>query len=178
MPKHAMHYLFGLGSNLGDRAAHIQNAVDAMVAHADMALYKPQISSLYTSPALLPDGAPKEWNMPYLNAVFSAHSPLPPEEMLMHTQSIEKSVGKVKQGHWAPRIIDIDILAADEKLIETYSLTLPHRHIAERNFVLIPLSEILPDWEHPFLQQTAEQMLEALGDDARHLTKHPQTITI
>jgi|GEM_PF-519419 len=178
MANHKLFYLFGLGSNVGNRADTIQRAADAMLTDEAIALSKPQISSLYSSPAMLPDGAPKDWNVPFLNGVLSGFSTLAPLEMLEHIEAIEKTLGKTKRGHWGPREIDIDILCAEDKLIETYRLTLPHRHIADRNFVLIPLQEILPDWEHPFLELTAEQMLEALGDSAKHLTKAAETITL
>ena len=178
MAKHKMHYMFGLGSNVGERAENIQDAVDLMLNNNNIALSKPRISSLYSSPALLPDDAPKEWNVPFLNGVMSGFSSLEPMEMLEALQEIERTLGKIKRGHWAPREIDIDILCAEDKRIETYQLTLPHRHIADRNFVLIPLMELMPEWEHPFLELTAEQMLDALGDGAKHLTKVKETITL
>lgn len=150
----------GFGSNLGDRAAMIGDALSHLVAaHI---IHNPVISSLYESPALLAAGAPEAWNLPFLNAVVKAETDLPPDALLAATQATEWLLGKQKRGHWGPREIDIDLLAYGDHILQTDVLTLPHPHLQDRDFVVLPWHEIAPEWVHPVTGHSVLQMSGAL----------------
>ncbi len=137
----------GLGSNLGEREQALFSAIEQLVTmHAISA---PVISPLYQSPALLPEGAPNEWNIDFINAVAQAETQLSPEALLQAIKQTEAAMGRTNRGHWAPREIDIDILAYEDVVLELDTLHLPHPHIATRDFVLLPWCDIAPNWMHP-----------------------------
>lgn len=150
----------GLGSNLGERRAMLLAAVAGL---QDSGVLKSvELSGLYESPALLPPDAPEEWNIPYLNAVLKAQTRLDPHELLSACQAQELALGKAKIGHWAPRAIDIDVLDYDSEVVATESLALPHPHLHLRDFVLLPWQSLAPDWCHPLLGLTVEELLAML----------------
>lgn len=145
---HHTHTVFlGFGSNLGDKSAMIHRAIDALTAGSAMTLVAS--SSLYESPAMLLDGAPQSWNIPYLNAVAKYRTNLTPQEVLLSIKAQEAIAGRQDRGRWGPRELDIDLLAYDDVVQGTQELTLPHAGIAARDFVLLPWHEIAPDWQHP-----------------------------
>ncbi len=148
--------LLGLGSNLGNREAYLAQALSAMVAY-DITLLA--VSSIHETPALMPPGAPEEWNVPYLNQVARVETHHTPEDLLACLKHIEEELGRTPRARWAPREIDLDILAYNDLLIVTDSLVLPHPHMDTRPFVLKPLMEIAPAWQHPVLGKTAAEML-------------------
>lgn len=127
----------GLGSNLGDRQANIQMAVTRL-QQEHIHTFK-HSSIIETDPV---GGPPQD---KYLNAVIEVQTNYNPQDLLKITQSIEKSMGRVKTVPNGARIIDIDILLYKELKIETHTLTIPHPRIGERSFVLIPLTEIAPN---------------------------------
>ncbi len=137
----------GLGSNLGERERHISQAAEVLSAREDIRLLAS--SSLYESPALLKEGADPAWNVPFVNAVVQIDTELQPQPLLAVLQEIEQRLGKEKRGIWAPREIDLDILAYEDRIIETPELIIPHPHMHERAFVLIPMQEVVPDWCYP-----------------------------
>lgn len=141
--------LLGLGSNLGDRQANLEAALAAL-GHGEFApLRLLRVSSVYESAALLPAGAPAEWDIAYYNIVTAAESDLTPEALLQEVKRIERALGREDVGRWGPRIIDIDILAHGETLVDSEHLTLPHPEMLERDFVMVPLAEIQPHWRYP-----------------------------
>lgn len=146
---------FGLGSNLGAREHQLARACEALMALEGM-----EPGSLHVSPpeetaALLPEGAPPAWNLPYLNqvavAAIDADSPLyrDPLALLSAVKHIERTHGRQDRGHWAPREIDIDILAMEGVRITSPSLTLPHPRAHERPFVYRPLATLWPEALRP-----------------------------
>lgn len=140
----------GLGSNIGEREQVLFSAIEQLVTmHAISA---PVISPLYQSPALLPEGAPAEWNIDFINAVAQAETQLSPAALLQAIKQTEAAMGRTNRGHWAPREIDIDILAYGDEVMESDILNIPHPHIALRDFVLLPWCDIAPDWVHPITQ--------------------------
>ncbi len=154
----------GLGCNVGDRIVQIRNALLCLHrAEVDgcPALQQMVISSLYENPAWLPEGAPKEWDMPFLNLVVRAETALPPETLLQVTQAAEKACGRVHRGTWGPREMDVDILDMTGESRQTELLTLPHPGLSLRPFVLVPLAEIAPDWRHAN-GQSATELLRAV----------------
>lgn len=128
----------GLGSNYGDRFTNLCAARDALKMQISIL----QCSSVYESPALLPENAPIEWDVPFLNAVIAAKTDLEPLALLAFVKNIEQQLGRQNRGHWSPREIDIDILWMEGVEVQTETLTIPHKEMLKRDFVMVPLSEI------------------------------------
>ncbi len=131
-----------LGSNLGDRAENLHRAI-ALIGERIGAVQR--VSSFIETE---PWGFESEH--PFLNAAVMVRTALSPIECLDVTQQIERELGrksKSKDGIYTDRPIDIDLLSYDDLTLSTPRLTLPHPHMQERDFVMIPLREILPDAE-------------------------------
>tara|TARA_B100001123_G_scaffold418145_1_gene521767 strand:- start:700 stop:1230 length:531 start_codon:yes stop_codon:yes gene_type:complete len=137
----------GLGSNVGLREQAIFKAIRAIDALPHTRLIA--TSRLYESPALLPETAPKDWDQPFINAVATFHTTLPPYELLHAMQQIEEQLGKQVRGHWGPREIDIDLLAYGNCHIQEAELTLPHPSAHLRDFVLMPWCDVAADYRLP-----------------------------
>ncbi len=137
--------MLGIGSNVGDRVANLQMAIDGIKEFAEDL----RISTVYESAALLPENAPAEWDMAYLNMNVMGECSLPPHNVLKRVKQLESDIGRVKRGHWSPREIDIDILAYGEKLHSSDDLQIPHLHLLDRDFALMPFAELWPDWKCP-----------------------------
>lgn len=103
----------------------------------------------------------------FLNQITVFETLLSPEEFLKTCLDIEKKLGRVRTSNgprYSPRPIDIDLLFCDSQIINTPTLTLPHPRLSERNFVLIPLAEIMPDFVHPVLGKTIANLLTESPD--------------
>ncbi|MCE2994372.1 MAG: 2-amino-4-hydroxy-6-hydroxymethyldihydropteridine diphosphokinase [Cyclobacteriaceae bacterium] len=100
----------------------------------------------------------------FLNQVVLLQSKSAPLELLKQLQSIEERMGRKRELKWGPRIIDIDILYADDEQIQTSELVIPHPEIQNRRFALVPLCEIAPEFVHPVLKKTNVQLLELCND--------------
>ncbi len=149
--------IIGLGTNLGDKLANLREAYQAILAIPNLSVQ--QVSPVYISDALLPENAPPEWNQPYLNAAIRCTSPLSPLDLLHTLKKIENQLGRDKQEKpWGPRLIDLDILAWDDCVLDSTMLTLPHQHLCHRPFALWPLADIAPFWVHPILAHTATEI--------------------
>ena len=148
-----------LGSNLGPRETYLRKALQALDKELGSLV---KCSSFYET---LPWGFSSD--SLFLNAAACFDTLLSPEEVLAVTQQIEKSLGrkeKSRQGQYADRCIDIDILLYDDKVMQTPDMILPHPHMAERMFVLEPLAEIMPHMLHPQLKKTILQLKEELAE--------------
>ena len=141
------------GSNLGNRSANLKAAV--MNLTPQMTVKKK--SSVYETP---PWGF-KEQNA-FLNLVVKAETYLDPEPLLRHLKRLEAALGRVPNFQNGPRLIDIDILFFDDRIINTSPLVVPHPRLHERAFVLVPLVEIEPDLIHPTLHRTVSSLLEGV----------------
>ena len=148
-----------LGSNLGPRETYLRKALQALDKELGSLV---KCSSFYET---LPWGFSSD--SLFLNAAACFDTLLSPEEVLAVTQQIEKSLGrkeKSRQGQYADRCIDIDILLYDDRVMQTPDMILPHPHMAERMFVLEPLAEIMPHILHPQLRKTILQLKEELAE--------------
>ncbi len=148
-----------LGSNLGKREEFLAQA-RMVLGMFDVEIVK--ASSILETPALMPQGAPAEWNLPYLNQMIQVKTHLAPMELLACLKHIEADLGRKPEARWAPREIDIDIIAYDDVVMVEEVLTLPHPQMDRREFVLAPLAEIAPEWMHPVLKKTAQTLLKEL----------------
>ena len=153
----------GLGSNVGDRAAMIAQAAELL----GEVMQKVEVSSLLETPALLKEGSPEEWNLPFLNAALIGETELSPQELLKVCQNIEKQLQREKIGLWSPRTIDLDILLYGEQLIDEPHLQVPHPLMLERNFVMIPLIEIAGEWVHPITKMRLSELGEEEGASSK-----------
>ena len=143
----------GLGSNLGDRQAHIQQAL-ALIA--DRAGTVCLVSDYFESPS---------WGYTslneYLNVAVAIETSLQPVELLAVNQEIERTMGrqdKTVNGEYHDRVIDIDILLFGDLIMSTETLTIPHPQLHRRAFVLHPMNEIAPQLIHPILKKTMAEI--------------------
>jgi 2-amino-4-hydroxy-6-hydroxymethyldihydropteridine diphosphokinase len=131
-----MKAVIALGSNLGDRELNI----DSAVAEISKII---EVTHLSTNHETDPVGGPDQPK--YLNAVLIAESLLAPDELLKALLAIESRLGRVRDIHWGPRTIDLDLIIVDDEKIDSPDLVLPHPRAHERRFVLEPWAEIDPD---------------------------------
>ena len=127
-----------LGSNLGDRAAHLQAAVDGLRAAAGVTVVAR--SRVYETD---PVGGPDQ--EPYLNAVVAIDTSLGPWELLALGQQLEARAQRVRAQRWGPRTLDVDILLYDDITMSDERLTIPHPRMWDRAFVLVPLEDVAPE---------------------------------
>jgi dihydropteroate synthase/2-amino-4-hydroxy-6-hydroxymethyldihydropteridine diphosphokinase len=139
--------ILGLGTNLGDGLNNLRSALQLLQKSSTIAPL--QISPIYTSSALLPAYAPVVWNRPYLNVAVACETKLSPFEALRQIKQIEKQLGREQIQRWAPRVIDVDILAWDDLAIDHADLKIPHAELLARPFALWPLLDLWPNWKHP-----------------------------
>jgi 2-amino-4-hydroxy-6-hydroxymethyldihydropteridine diphosphokinase / dihydropteroate synthase len=139
--------ILGLGSNLGDSLKNLRLAVQRLKNTG--VLHSIRVSPLYTSSALLLPNAPADWNRPYLNIALACESSLSPMELLTTLKKIEHQMGRSESTRWAPRLIDIDILAWHDEIINEPTLQVPHPELQNRPFALWPLLDLWPTWSCP-----------------------------
>lgn len=147
-----------LGSNVGNKKACIEQAMDFLHERVTNIVQ----AQLYQTK---PWGYENQEN--FLNTVLQGETNLTPQELLTFIKTIEQKVGRVQRFRNGPREIDIDILFYNDLIYQDKTLQIPHPRIAERDFVLQPLVDIAPNFIHPQLQKTMQQLLEALPQDKR-----------
>jgi 2-amino-4-hydroxy-6-hydroxymethyldihydropteridine diphosphokinase len=152
-----------LGTNLGDREKNLRDAVDLVAQLPGTQLVKQ--SKIYTTAAWGKTDQPD-----FLNAVMEISSNLSAGELMEALLQLEEKMGRVRNDHWGPRIIDMDILFYGEEIIDSLTLHVPHPELQNRNFVLVPLHEIAPAFIHPVFKKSAAQLLEECPDKLPVLT--------
>ncbi|HUR31542.1 MAG TPA: 2-amino-4-hydroxy-6-hydroxymethyldihydropteridine diphosphokinase [Saprospiraceae bacterium] len=147
--KHFLYHLI-LGSNLGDRVQNLSLAKRLIIE---------QVGSIESSSSLYETQPWGHEDQPwFLNQVLAVSSPLEPPLMLYAIKKIEKEAGRLPGEKWHARHIDIDILLAEDSIIEEESLIIPHPLFHLRNFTLIPMMEIGASLIHPILGKTIEEL--------------------
>jgi 2-amino-4-hydroxy-6-hydroxymethyldihydropteridine diphosphokinase len=157
MPTHTVY--LSLGSNLGDRAAQIEQAL-ARLGEKGVRIVKR--SSFYeTEPVEFLD---QGW---FLNIAAEAETELTATELLGAILQVEIELGRKRIVKSGPRTIDIDILFFDDKVVRAAELEIPHPRMTVRNFVLVPMAEIAPAFRHPVLKLTMAELLAAAKDQSQ-----------
>lgn len=146
------------GSNLGDKKQYIKEAMEKI--QNNEAFRKLNHSSFYDSKAY---GGVEQGD--YLNGVFFAETYLSPHELLDYLHQLEAEAQRVRTVRWGPRTLDIDILLYDQLILDEKDLQIPHKDMANRDFVLIPLKEIASHVRHPLFHKTIEEMAEELKEN-------------
>lgn len=152
-----------LGSNMGDRLGNIQRAVSVLSSNYSIKVIR--TSAFYETE---PWGNKNQaW---FVNACIEISTKLSPKELLSACFEVEKILGRVRDENtpkWSSRTIDIDIIFYDDLILNEPDLTIPHKYMHQRAFVLVPLLELIADYKHPKFNITLEEMyynLETLED--------------
>lgn len=154
-------YGIALGSNLGDRLAHLRRGVTELLARLEGTQLLASGQVYETEPVGCPPGSQS-----FYNSVIEIQCPMAPHAVQRVLQSIERLLGRPDERERnAPRPLDLDILYADDLMIDDDVLTLPHPRLHRRRFVLQPLADIRPDLVLPHQPRTVAQLLAALTDD-------------
>ncbi len=153
MAKGPKRIFIGLGSNVGDREEYVEQACFLIGKIKGAELIKR--SSNYETE---PEG---DSDQPaFINAVLEIKTELPPKKLLSEFQHIETALGREREIEWGPRTIDIDLLLYDKLIMSEDNLQIPHPLLHERLFILEPFKEIAPEFIHPVLEKSIEDILE------------------
>ena len=144
------------GTNLGVREDNLLRANDLIEKKIGKIT---KYSSLYETE---PWGV--EEQPAFINQAIELTTELSPEDVLAAANAIEEEMGRIREKKWERRLIDIDIIFYEDQIINTERLNIPHKHIQDRNFVLIPLMEIIPEFVHPIFNETIEELYEKSSD--------------
>lgn len=145
-----------LGSNLGDRAAHLRRALEELAAAG---LKVVRVSPFYRTEPV--DYRPQPW---FINVVAEIRTDLLPLRLLSVLRRIEFKLGRRRAVVKGPRTIDLDILFYNNAVVRSAALTIPHGRLAERKFVLVPLNDLAPGLRHPVTHRTVTEMLSEVPD--------------
>ncbi|MCC5938991.1 MAG: 2-amino-4-hydroxy-6-hydroxymethyldihydropteridine diphosphokinase [Lunatimonas sp.] len=144
-----------IGGNLGDRYVNICRAEEYLSAE----LQGVAKSSIYETAAW---GGNSQGD--FLNRVLLFETSKTPMEVLRFCQSVEQTLGRLRDLKWGNRTMDIDILYYDDEVLELPDLIIPHPFIRQRRFALVPLAELMPGFRHPVLQRTQAELLQDTAD--------------
>ena len=151
-----------LGTNLGDRPANLRAAIQALPP----SIVQRQSSSIYETPPWGVENQPA-----FLNMAVRCETTLEPEALLKRIKQLEIQLGRQQSYPWGPRLIDLDILFYDDLILNTTQLTIPHPRLHERAFVLVPLTEISPDFIHPVLKKSIRELRANVNTEGIELWK-------
>lgn len=145
------------GSNIGDREAHLRAAEDALSSDKKCRMLRASEWMEST-----PYGGVEQAD--YLNGAFALETLYTPEELLEKLHEIEKAEARERKERWGPRTLDLDILLYEGCVMHTKRLTIPHRDMCNRDFVLVPLAQIAPYERHPVVGKAVIELLEEVGN--------------
>lgn len=147
-----------IGGNIGDRLANLKTAIDCIEKLCGKML---KASTIYETEA---------WGYKdqaaFLNQALLIETQLDASQLMLALLDIEKQLGRIRINPLGPRTIDIDIIYFNEEIIETAIVSIPHPRLAERNFVLMPLVEIAPDYIHPVFHKNNTLLLKECEDSS------------
>ena len=141
-----------LGSNEGDKIANLKNVITNISGNENCSVKR--ISSIYVSH---PYGPVKQDD--FLNMVIEINTKYDLKSLLSFTKNIETEIGREKTERWGPRKIDVDILIFNNMNFEDEEVTVPHKDLTKRDFVLIPLAEIAPELVHPVYNKKIKEFI-------------------
>ena len=144
----------GIGTNLGDREANIRLALE------ELRFAKINVLKMSKVIATKPYGVHDQPD--FLNAVCFVETEHEPDVLLKLLKKIEKNIGRTPTRRWGPRLIDLDIILYEDRVIEQKDLVIPHTDMLNRLFVLRPLAELAPDLLHPVSKKTIKEHLSEL----------------
>lgn len=145
-----------LGSNIGNKKTQLENAIQLI---RKLCGTVKRVSSTYQTEPWKVEGQED-----YLNVAIELETTHTPDTLLKQIKQIEKALGRQSREKWAPREIDIDILFFGRKVIKQKELQIPHPHMHERNFAILPMMELSPDFVHPTLNMSMEDLYEKSTD--------------
>ncbi|HUL30515.1 MAG TPA: 2-amino-4-hydroxy-6-hydroxymethyldihydropteridine diphosphokinase [Thermodesulfobacteriota bacterium] len=148
----------GIGSNLGDKRGHCEQAV-SQILKFDRNKLLAKSSLFKTQPV---GYARQDW---FVNGAIKIETDLEALELLRALKAVESRLGRTETFRWGPRTIDLDILFFDDVEMNTEELQIPHPFVQDRVFVLIPLAEIDRNLIHPVLKKTVQDLLDNLKED-------------
>lgn len=146
-----------LGSNTGDSLQVLRKACEELSIEIGSVT---NISNIYLSEAWGIEDQPTFYNQVVQLSAIN----LDPTVILEKTQQIEQKLGRTYETRWSSRVIDIDILYLGDTVVSSEKLTIPHKYLPYRNFALVPLCEIAPDFVHPLLNKTNYELLQQSTD--------------
>ncbi|WGS66107.1 2-amino-4-hydroxy-6-hydroxymethyldihydropteridine diphosphokinase [Marinitoga aeolica] len=142
-----------LGSNVGNRLNNIKRAIELLSKYVEII----KISNIYETE---PWGYTEQDT--FLNACVLINTELEPYELLKICKNIEKDLKRKQRFKWGPREIDLDIIYYGDLVLEKDDLNIPHKHMFERDFVIVPLNDISPDWKHPIFNKTIKERYDEI----------------
>ncbi len=145
----------GLGTNLGERNAHLEEAASHLANKDTIRILK--TSSVYETAPWGVEDQPD-----FLNQVIELETFLSPDQLMRELLNVEKWMGRIRETHWGPRIIDLDLLYVESIIQDSDHLTLPHPYVSQRAFVLEPLAEIAPHFVDPLRRTTILELWNEL----------------
>jgi 2-amino-4-hydroxy-6-hydroxymethyldihydropteridine diphosphokinase len=156
-----------IGGNLGNRTTYLQQAISLIEQYCGNIVHS---SAIYETAAWGVTDQPS-----FYNQALAVQTRLEPEALMRALLQIEEEMGRKRTIKMGPRIIDLDILLIDDKVISTGLLTLPHPALPFRRFALLPLCEIAPAIIHPVLHRSVSRLLEECTDELDVQKKSPGT---